>query len=238
MFSFVSVSVSGEPGEGRGAQLKKGRGITNRRGPWKPLFLPHLPRRLWGGGREAVKNAQRDGHSPLHHFGCIQGQLSLPTSIPFPSVYPWVFPGGASGKDSTCQRRRHKRRGFDPWVGKIPWSRKWQSTPVFLPGKFHGQRNLVRYSPWGCKRTDTARHTHSVHLLQLHPNWSQFRSFPLVWWHAKFIKPVALSLTHFSFFFFFNNYGFCYFIFKSQTRQKWVLKIRSNALLLFFKING
>ena len=52
------------------------------------------------------------------------------------------FPGGASGKEPACQCRRHKRRGFNPWVRKIPWRRKWQSTPVFLPGKSHGQRNL------------------------------------------------------------------------------------------------
>ena len=45
--------------------------------------------------------------------------------------------------------------GFDPWVGKIPWSRKWQPTPVFLPGKFHGQRSLVGCSPWGCKESYT-----------------------------------------------------------------------------------
>ena len=55
--------------------------------------------------------------------------------------------GGASGKEFSYQCRRHKRRGFDPWVGKIPWSRKWQPTPVLLPGKFHGQRNLKAYSP-------------------------------------------------------------------------------------------
>ena len=41
------------------------------------------------------------------------------------------------------------RPGFDPWVGKIPWRRKWQPTPVLLPGKSHGQRSLVGYSPWG-----------------------------------------------------------------------------------------
>ena len=42
-----------------------------------------------------------------------------------------------------------RETGFDPWVGKIRWRRKWQSTPVLLPGKFHGQRSLVGYSPWG-----------------------------------------------------------------------------------------
>ena len=40
---------------------------------------------------------------------------------------------------------------FDPWIRKMPWRRKWQPTPVFLPGKSHGQKSLVRYSPWGLK---------------------------------------------------------------------------------------
>ena len=41
------------------------------------------------------------------------------------------------------------RHEFDPWVGKIPWRRAWQPTPVFLPGKFHGQMSLAGYSPRG-----------------------------------------------------------------------------------------
>ena len=49
-----------------------------------------------------------------------------------------VFPGGASDKEPTCQCRRYKRCGFHPWVRKIPWRRKWQPTPVFLPGESHG----------------------------------------------------------------------------------------------------
>ena len=56
-----------------------------------------------------------------------------------------------SGKEFTCQCRRYKRLRFDTWVRKLPWSRKWQPTPVFLPEKFHGQRSLTVYSPWGCK---------------------------------------------------------------------------------------
>ena len=44
---------------------------------------------------------------------------------------------------------------FDPWVGKIPWRRKWQPTPVFLPGESHGWRSLVSYSPRGLKESDT-----------------------------------------------------------------------------------
>ena len=58
-------------------------------------------------------------------------------ATPHPSVkLPWCL----SGKESACQFRRC---GFDPWVGKIPWRRKWQPTPVFLPGKSHGQRSLA-----------------------------------------------------------------------------------------------
>ena len=56
-----------------------------------------------------------------------------------------AFPGGASGKEPACQCRRHKRCGFNPWVGKIHWRRKWQPTPVFLPGESHGQRSLTGY---------------------------------------------------------------------------------------------
>jgi len=44
-----------------------------------------------------------------------------------------------------------KRHGLDPWVMKSPWRRKWQPTPIFLPGKSHGQRNLAGCSPWGFK---------------------------------------------------------------------------------------
>ena len=45
----------------------------------------------------------------------------------------------------------HRRHRFDPWVGKIPWRRQWQPTPVFLPKKSHGQRSLAGYSPKGLK---------------------------------------------------------------------------------------
>ena len=58
------------------------------------------------------------------------------------------FPGGARGKESICQCRRHRHR-FDPWVGKTPWRRVWPPTPGFLPGESNGQRSLAGYSPWG-----------------------------------------------------------------------------------------
>ena len=59
------------------------------------------------------------------------------------------FPGWLDGKEPSCRCKRHR---FNPWEGKIPWRRKWQPTPVFLPGKPHGQRSLV--TPWGPKELD------------------------------------------------------------------------------------
>ena len=59
------------------------------------------------------------------------------------------FLGDSVGKESTCNAGDADRHGFDPQVGKIPWRRKWQCTPVFLPGESHGQRILVGYSPLG-----------------------------------------------------------------------------------------
>ena len=68
------------------------------------------------------------------------------------------LPRWLSGKESACQCRR---RGFDPEVRKTSWSRKWQPTPVFLPGKSHGQRNLEGYSPWSCKELHMTEHAHA-----------------------------------------------------------------------------
>ena len=73
------------------------------------------------------------------------------------SPYCVSFSSGSEGKESACSAGRP---GFDPWVGKIPWRRKWQSTPVLLSGKSHGQRSLVGYSPWGRKESDTTERLH------------------------------------------------------------------------------
>ena len=68
-------------------------------------------------------------------------------------------------KNSPANAGDTRHLGFDPWVGKIPWRRAWQPTPVFLPGETHGQRNLASYGPWGCKESDMTEvseytHTH------------------------------------------------------------------------------
>ena len=67
------------------------------------------------------------------------------------------FPGGASGKEPTCQSGRP---GFNPWVRKIPWRRAQKPTLAFLPGESHGQGSLVGYSPWGYKESETTERLH------------------------------------------------------------------------------
>ena len=70
----------------------------------------------------------------------------------------WGIPDSAGGKELTCQYRKHKRGGLEPWVGKIPWRRSWQPTPVFLPGE----------SP----RTEEPGGLQSTGLLRVRHNWS------------------------------------------------------------------
>ena len=105
--------------------------------PWQSALLS-----MWwhGGGAGSELIFRGYDHS------CLPGDLS------WVLVTKQGLPRWFSGKESTCQRRR---LGFDPWVGKIPWRRKWQPTQVFLPGKSHGQSCLVGYSTWGCKESDT-----------------------------------------------------------------------------------
>ena len=64
------------------------------------------------------------------------------------------LPRWLSGHRICLQLRKCQRLGFDPWVGKIPWGRAWQHTPVFLPEESHRQRSLAGYCPWGCKESD------------------------------------------------------------------------------------
>ena len=83
---------------------------------------------------------EEPGRATVHGVTKSRTQLSNFTLFHFPT-------SGTSGKEPACQCRRHKRHGFDPWVGKIPCRRAWQPTPVFLPGESHGQRSLEGYSP-------------------------------------------------------------------------------------------
>ena len=125
----------------------------------------------------------------------------------------WGFPSGYL----QCKRPR-----FDPWVGKIPWRRERQPTPVFLPGESHGQRSLGVYSPWGHKELDTnERLTLSLALQHLHTHhhhqesivhtrahtWccAFYRSgqtygmYPTLWDHTEYFhspKPLCAPSVH------------------------------------------
>ena len=101
----------------------------------------------------------KDFKSGLHKTKTKKPELkvSIPSSHENNGLPRW-----RSGEESACQCRRCKRHRLNPWVGKIPLGRKWQPTPVFLPGKFHGQRSLAGYSSKGQKswtRLNTHAHT-------------------------------------------------------------------------------
>ena len=116
-----------------------------------------------------------------------------------------------SGEESAHQCKRCKRLGSHPWVGKIPWERKWQPTPAFLPGQPHGQRSLTGYSPWGHEELDMTEHKsiwntcfsdHSLPALP-NPGWVLQRSEP-TWSKAGF--PISTLST------------FCFYIFGCALR--------------------
>ena len=86
---------------------------------------------------------------------CISLSLSRPICV-IRSRNTAGLPRWRSGKESTCQRRRHR---FDPWVRKTPWRSEWQATPVFLPGKCHRQRRLLGYIVHGIAKSQTGLST-------------------------------------------------------------------------------
>ena len=69
------------------------------------------------------------------------------------------FPGGSVDEESSCNAGDSGRCKFNPWVGKIPWRRAQQPTPLFLPGESHGQRSLVGYSPKGLTESEATEAT-------------------------------------------------------------------------------
>ena len=95
--------------------------------------------------------------SLLVHFTPPPWPLSSLNHFPFQNIPRWH-----SGKESVSQCRRCR---FKAWVRKIPQRRKCQPAPLFWPGKFHGKRSLVGYSPWDCKESDKPEHTHTPSFL-------------------------------------------------------------------------
>ena len=100
------------------------------------LPCPSLSSGIWSRGQNTVEFILKEKRLILFKYR--ENSLGL----------PWWL-SGKKKKKSACPCRKF---GFNPWVWKIPWRRKWQPPPVFLPGKSHGQRTLVGYSPQGHKR--------------------------------------------------------------------------------------
>ena len=106
----------------------------------RTLLIPHPSAPGWGEAQRAFKYTHTHTHT---HTEMKASGLPVKADI-------------FRGKEPACQCRR---RRFDPWVGKTPWRRKWQPTPVFLPGEFHGQSSLAGYSPRGHKELDMTERT-------------------------------------------------------------------------------
>ena len=84
----------------------------------------------------------------LRDFPVRPGVKNPPCNAGNVSLIPGQGTSGSAGKESACNAGGLQKHRFNPWVRKAPWRKKWQPTPVFLPGKSHGQRSLVGYSPW------------------------------------------------------------------------------------------
>ena len=124
-------------------------------------FLPNAflwcfreAKRSWGtSGGDMWHSGQQSLSNPVKRGRIVWEELSLYHDL-IQSFFEWYqrmgFLGGASGKEASCHAGDMILK-FHPWVGKIPWRRAWQPTPVFLPGEFHGLRILASCSPQGRK---------------------------------------------------------------------------------------
>ena len=92
-----------------------------------------------------------------------------------------------------CRGWRH---GFNPWVRKIPWKRKWQPSPIFLPGKSHRQRSLVGYSPKGCKELDMAEWL-SMDVIAFSEFWVLLPNFETCgwFWETHWVSEILARLS-------------------------------------------
>ena len=127
---------------------------------------------VWGTAKLFSKEFYHFAIMPIIRVGCSFSTALLALFMVYlfcyshPSGYEG-FTGGSVVKEFSCQCRRHRRCRFDPWIGTFPWRRKGQPTPVFLPGKSHGQRSLEGYSPWGRKESDPTEHAQAELLFMI-----------------------------------------------------------------------
>ena len=148
----------------RGEQKIWGRGRES-----KVISTEYLPLRTLGtcghhsGGTlpsEAQAGLDFCRGCPLNQLpGLLQTGLGHSAQTLARLACPWLYSGSQGFPGGQC--RRCQRWRFDPLVQKVPWRRKWQPTPAFLSGKFHGQRSLAGYSPWVCKELNTTERAHT-----------------------------------------------------------------------------
>ena len=136
-------------------------------------------------------------------------------------------------KNPLAMQENWKRRGFDPRVRKIPWRRKWQHAPVFLPGKSHGWRNLVGYSPWHCKRAGhgLANEHHHHYPMQILLSVSQY--VKPVWTLSSTLKYEYYFLFQL-YFFFHRNLSGNFLEFGHTATSMGGIAMRTIILLWFF----
>ena len=104
---------------------------------------------------------RREGYQPWRASLAWCQALCFILEIYFKTKYHMPSKSFPGGRLPTCQCWRCRRQRFDPWVGEISLRRKWQPTPVFLPGELHGQRSLVGYSAWYLRVRHDWTHTHT-----------------------------------------------------------------------------
>ena len=119
---------------------------------------------VWGGSgvhdRQTLSLAQfPESLTPMNDLISLRIRLAELGGSRDDLIQEMGFPDGAVVKNLPANSGDAGDAGLIPASGRSPWSRNWQPAPVFLPGKFHGQRSLVGYSLWGRKESDTAEHT-------------------------------------------------------------------------------
>ena len=125
---------------------------------WREWFIYSVSETsgsLWSRGGFKRHPRLRTAWKSAHTLEVAQGVVpQLVCYFIPPSKLHSGFPRWLSGNLPANTGEARKVGGSEPWVGKMPWSRKWQPAPVLLHGKLHGQRSLTGYSSWGCKESD------------------------------------------------------------------------------------
>ena len=204
--------------------LKSCFSLAQCQGPWGPRSIQWRPRTsLWpldwpsshliwkGTGARVV--GRGEGGSERRDFGQerSRGLMDIDWVGCYLNHVPWLcinlffgkikrgLPWWLSGKESACQCRRCRRHKFDPWIQESPWRWNWQSTPVPLPGKSHGQsrRSLGHWlSIWRSIKTyQTPKNQIQVHDKALH----KIKNLILSFWERTIIYTSTLCFEHFNY---------------------------------------